>query len=733
LSANIDAKKQAQDLFQEGLRLLQHGQPTQADPLLQRAHTLDPENIDVLNLLGIRAYEKKQFDSALQFLGTANLKSPSSPHTLSNLGLVCNAAREYEKALAYLDAAIAINNLIPEIHNNRGNTLKALQQTDAAIKAFERAIALRTSYAEAFSNLGVIYLEQGLLESAITNFQKALSYKPQFVEAYSNLGNALTKSGNFESAFKAFEYAIQLRPNYLEAYLNFGASLKQCKSYDGAIECYERAIEINPKFAQAFFDLGELYYEIGEAKKARECYEKVLTLNPHFREAKFALAIAQIPKVYQCIDEIKEARDGFTEQLDALENDPSRSSHTQEIEKCISRHPFYLAYQIQNNRDLLKRFGDICIREAEPLQQVLDTKKVPKKDHSKKRIGIVSGFFSDHPVWHAITKAWVTQLDAEKFEIYLFSTNPKEDAETKIALSKAAHYFTGNSISEMANIIHEQGIDILLFPEVGMDPISKGLACLRLAPTQMASWGHPETTGLKTIDFYLSAENFEGADAQANYSEQLIQLPGLGTYVETDSTKPSYFDGAQYGIDFSGPVLICAGSPSKYSPENDGIFIHIATQKPNCQFVFFDFQNNLTQTLHARLKTAFNDANLDAGQFIRLIPFLGKSDFYGLMQKADLYLDTIGFSGFNTAIQSMHCGLPIVTMEGQFMRGRLASGLLNKLNQHSLIAQNTGHYVLATINSLGAQKLISKTSVILCCSNAPIQSLEQHLILAKDP
>jgi len=239
-----------------------------------------------------------------------------------------------------------------------------------------------------------------------------------------------------------------------------------------------------------------------------------------------------------------------------------------------------------------------------------------------------------------------------------------------------------------------------------MDPISKGLACLRLAPTQMASWGHPETTGLKTIDFYLSAEDFEGADAQANYSEQLIQLPGLGTYVETDSAKPSDFDGAQYGIDFSGPVLICAGSPSKYSPENDGIFIHIATQKTNCQFVFFDFQNNLTQTLHTRLKTAFNDANLDAGQFIRLIPFLGKSDFYGLMQKADLYLDTIGFSGFNTAIQSMHCGLPIVTIEGQFMRGMFASQILRTANSINLV---TGSYKSFIDNAI---KLVSDKSIM---------------------
>jgi hypothetical protein len=44
------------------------------------------------------------------------------------------------------------------------------------------------------------------------------------------------------------------------------------------------------------------------------------------------------------------------------------------------------------------------------------------------------------------------------------------------------------------------------------------------------------------------------------------------------------------------------------------------------------------------------------------------------MKQARLYLDTIGFSGFNTAMLAVECGLPVVTREGRFMRGRLASG-----------------------------------------------------------
>ena len=54
-----------------------------------------------------------------------------------------------------------------------------------------------------------------------------------------------------------------------------------------------------------------------------------------------------------------------------------------------------------------------------------------------------------------------------------------------------------------------------------------------------------------------------------------------------------------------------------------------------------------------------------------LIPWQPRREFYGLLGRCDVYLDTIGFSGFNTAMQAVECTLPIVTREGSFLSGRL--------------------------------------------------------------
>ena len=61
-----------------------------------------------------------------------------------------------------------------------------------------------------------------------------------------------------------------------------------------------------------------------------------------------------------------------------------------------------------------------------------------------------------------------------------------------------------------------------------MDPLMTQLAALRLAPIQCVTWGHPVTSGLPTVDYFLSSELMEPKDGQDHYSERLIRLPGIG-------------------------------------------------------------------------------------------------------------------------------------------------------------------------------------------------------------
>ena len=136
-----------------------------------------------------------------------------------------------------------------------------------------------------------------------------------------------------------------------------------------------------------------------------------------------------------------------------------------------------------------------------------------------------------------------------------------------------------------------------------------------------------------------------------------------------------------------------------------------------------------------RLKNEFKKANLMFDEHIKLLPLLKPEKFYGLLSKVDIFMDTVGFSGFNTALQAIECNLPIVTIEGEFMRGRLASGILKRLGMLDLIAANKAEYV-NTVNKLITDRVynlkirdrIKKSKAILFMDLSPINDFEKFLI-----
>jgi predicted O-linked N-acetylglucosamine transferase (SPINDLY family) len=731
-----EIREQSQLIFQNGLALLQQGNPEEADKLFLHAYQLDKNNVDALNLLGIRSYQKQDLQSALNFLNQANLIAPNSAHTLSNLGLVHNALLEFTEALHFFNLAIQCDPNIPEAHNNRGNALKGLQRNAEAGSAYEKAIALRPLYAEALSNQGVLLLEAGGTDKAISLFEKAIEANPYFAIAYNNLGNAFTQIEHYEDAFQCFESALQINPNYLDACLNFGNSLKKCKQYEAAINCYQHALKISVENPKTFFLLGEVYYDTGDCDLAKTYYAKSLELNPNDLQAHIALAIAQIPKAAKNVGELNHSRVAFARQIEFLQEIPQQKIDASLSEKLIARHPFYLAYQDQSNKALLSQFGSSCTGFAQSIQASLDLREAPSRSDPKIRLGIISSFLCNHPVWHAITKGWVKNLNPDLFELHIFNTNGVEDDETKLAITKAKSYINcGADVLKAAQVIINHDLDVILYPEIGMDTISKALACLRLAPIQAVSWGHPETTGLPTIDFFLTAELLEPEDANSLYSEELVQLPNLGTYFENQKVTIRSPNLESLGINPSLPILLCAGSPSKYSPTHDIVFVEIAKRLGQCQFIFFNFDENLTSILKERLQFAFTNAQLDVHQFLRFIPFLPREEFYGLMQKADLYLDTIGFSGFNTALQAILSDLPIITIEGAHMRGRLASAILKHMGLERWICQSDKGYIDLAAELIQNRELLSnyrdkmmQSKAILLNDLEPIRALENFLI-----
>jgi len=207
---------------------------------------------------------------------------------------------------------------------------------------------------------------------------------------------------------------------------------------------------------------------------------------------------------------------------------------------------------------------------------------------------------------------------------------------------------------------------------------------------------------LPTIDAYLSAESFEPSDGDEHYTERLVRLPNWGVHCRPYGVEPAPFDREAWGLSAEGPLLICPGVPYKYRPQDDRMLVDIARGLGRCTFVFFRHDvAALSQRLQGRIGAAFAAAGLDPARFIRWLPWQPRAAFFGLLRQADVYLDTVGFSGFNTMMQAVECHLPCVTLDGRFLRGRLGSGILRRLDLAPLVATDRAGYVARAVRLAG--------------------------------
>ena len=146
------------------------------------------------------------------------------------------------------------------------------------------------------------------------------------------------------------------------------------------------------------------------------------------------------------------------------------------------------------------------------------------------------------------------------------------------------------------------------------------------------------------------------------------------------------------------PLLVSAGTPFKYTPRHDALFAGIARQLGECQLVCFaPHPRELMERVRARMARAFAAAGLELERFVVFVPWQSRPAFFGLLQQADVFLDTLGFSGFNTAMQAIDVGLPVVAWEGRFLRGRLASGVLRRMGLDELVATTEEAYVRTAV------------------------------------
>ncbi|CAK0760535.1 protein O-GlcNAc transferase [uncultured Gammaproteobacteria bacterium] len=557
-----------------------------------------------------------------------------------------------------------------------------------------RALALNPELAPAAHTLGRVLRFQDRPEEAEPIWRRYLALVPDDAEVLTWLGDAVLRQGRGAEAIACYLHALKAAPDHASAWTNLGAALDEAGRLEEAEAAYRRAIALTPDDPATLCNLGALHHRQGLRVEAAAAYRAALALMPESAEARFGLCVAQLPVPPRDETERVTARAAYHHHLAAL--DLHYQAEPVEVQARAAsavgvRQPFHLAYLGEDEREAQTIHGRLCHRlmsARHPRWAGPKAATSAAAGDGRIRIGLVSGFFAWHSVWTIPLQGWLERLDRSRFTVFAYHTRAGSDPATAEATATADGFIQGPlSTEDWARRITADRLDVLIYPEIGMDPMSARLATLRLAPIQCTSLGHPLTSGLPTMDYYLSSDLMEPANGPAHYTERLIRLPNLGVWYTRPGAARTGATRARFGLPAEAVLYWSCQSLYKYLPAFDLIFPRIAREVDGALFVFLEAPfPAMTAIFRRRLDAAFARFGLNSHQHCRFLPRMGHSDFLAMATLADVFLDNPGWSGFNTTLESIHLGLPVVTLPGNLMRARHAYGVLTRLGLTETIA-----------------------------------------------
>jgi protein O-GlcNAc transferase len=681
--------------FTQALELHHQGRIAEAEPLYAAVLAARPDHFDALQMLGVIKLAHGDLGTALRLLSTAMQLRPTSPQVLLNHGLVLNAMNRHDEALASFEEAIKRKSKFAEAHNNRGSVLTEMGRCKEALESLRRAIALKPDYAEAHYNLGSALRKLDHHDEALNSFDRALTLRPNYAKAHCNRGAVLEALGKSTEALACHDRALAIQRDLAEAMLNRSASLRSLKRVREAFENLERLLALHPKYAEAHHQRGLMLSDDNRATEAVACYERAVAIKPGFSKARWASCMGVLPILYAEETEIGARRADYEQRLKALIADYEAGRVPGDMSIGLGMaQPFFLGYQGHNDRELQRLFGGLAARvmaDRHPAGELAP----PPAPGEPVRVGIVSGYFWQHSAWKVALKGWVSQIDPQRFQLFGYHTSYKEDAETAIAKARCHRFVQGpHPVEKWREMILADRPHIILYPEIGMNHEAAELAAMRLAPVQCSAIGHPQTSGLPTIDYFLSGELIEPADGEQHYSEKLVRLPNIFFHYEPLELPPAAVTRQELGLRADAVAYWCAQSIFKYLPQYDDVFPRIAREVSGCQFVFIRHPaDGVTRLFEQRLDRAFAAHGLKAADYCVFLASMNVDRFAAASGLCDVMLDSIGWSGGNTTLEALAQDLPVITYEGDLMRGRVSAGILRMMGMPEAIAGTIEDYI----------------------------------------
>lgn len=365
---------------------------------------------------------------------------------------------------------------------------------------------------------------------------------------------------------------------------------------------------------------------------------------------------------------------------------------------CPATNLLYsISYQNKNNRDIMKNYTQLMRQLCPGLNYDIVTGK-SRPTNPKIRVLFVSEFLTADSSVLRDRMGIMLKLPRTKFDIFYGSYSSATSITGVISkhvyqLMKDNYVELGNEIQVNRNKLARYNFDIIVYCELGMSMRQYWLAFSRLAPVQITTWGHSETSGIDTIDYFVSSKYFEHEQAQNHYTEKLVMMNSLSTYYFPPSQVliPGYVYKTRQdlGLDNNIHIYGCIQSSFKISKQFEMILYHILNKDTN-GYILMSYNKPFCKSQMDRIYNIFGEE-----KFRRLIfyPGLDIATYLNMVKLTDVMLDPYPFGGCNTSLESFDYDVPVVTFPTRFLNGRFTFGLYRKMGFIDMVATTADNYV----------------------------------------
>ncbi|HEY8574048.1 tetratricopeptide repeat protein [Phenylobacterium sp.] len=483
------------------------------------------------------------------------------------------------------------------------------------------------------------------------------------------LAQAAARLGRNEEAMAACEAALAQRPDY-PLWSLLGSLRLAARQTLRAAEAFRNALERNADDVTALLGLAEAMDAEGDDERARMLFDRALALQPTW--GTFLHGRLTLPLIPASNAEIDAARARYAGAIEAAAAQPGQLG---EAERAFSASWFHLAYHGRDDRPIMEALAGLFAAKAPDLRTVAPHLAAWSPPAGRIRVGICSAFLRNHTIG-LLYKGLIRELDRSRFEV-LVAHLPGDNGGGARAVIGALADRSIDLPADTAGQRHalaQARLDVLFYPDIGMSIASWLLAHARLAPVQAVGWGHPDTTGLHTLDYFVSADAIEAEGAEAHYTERLVRLPRL----------PCFYDGLPrvtrqgrraLGLPDTGALYGCLQSLFKLHPDFDAMLAAIAAGDPAGRIVFVEGRYpRWREMLQARWA-----AHPGLNERVLFLPRAPLAKFLAIVAEMDVLLDPPHFGSGNTLYEAMGLGRPIVTWPSAFARGRIVAAAYHQM------------------------------------------------------